>query len=79
MTWFYITSFAHLKKDRKKPKNKQKTPTNDYLQTFSELRHVVVRWFAQMDEEIWEIATNSNGEHECSTYPKWTLKWDKNQ
>lgn len=31
---------------------KKKTLTNYYLQTFSELRHIVVRWFAQMDEEI---------------------------
>lgn len=49
----------------------------DYLQTFSELGHIVVCWFAQVDEEIGEIATNSNGKDKRGTYPKGTLKGNK--
>lgn len=43
------------------------------LQTFSELRHIIARRCAQMDEEFWKVATNSNGKDQCGTYPKRTL------
>lgn len=71
----FLHYFTSAFKKTKKPHQTQ--DCIDYLQTFSELGHIVVCWLAQMDEEIREIATNSNGKDECGTYPKGTLKGNK--
>jgi len=66
-----------LRKKQNEKTNPQTQDCTDYLQTFSEFRHVVVRWFAQMDEEVREIATDSDGKDKCGTNPKRTLKGNK--